>query len=135
MLYIFKLTVPKQTPKENPIRKDIEIPKGVIQKVIITIPFGHMWVAGMQIRYGEVVVMPQGEENWIYGNNEIIEDVWYWEIEKDKEKFTLVGYNDSQYNDHSFLVKFLVVPIQLIPPEIIPLKIEKEINKLLGEGE
>jgi hypothetical protein len=135
MLYIFKLTVPKQTPISNPIRKDIEIPKGVIEKVIITIPFGHMSVAGMQIRYGEVVVMPQGEENWIYGNNEIIEDVWYWEIEKDKEIFTLVGYNNSKYHEHSFVVKFLVVPSQLVPPEIMPLKLEKEIKKLMGEEE
>jgi|GEM_PF-4308340 len=135
MLYVFKLTIPKQTPISKPIRKNIEIPKGVIQKVIITIPFGHMSVAGIQIRYGEVVVMPQGEENWIYGNNEIVEDVWYWEIEKEKETFTLVGYNNSQYNDHSFIVKFLVVPPQLVPPEIMPLKLEKEIKKLMGEVE
>ena len=135
MLYVFKFTIPQQTTKQNPLRKKIEIPRGVIQKVIITIPFGHFAVAGMQIRYGEVVVMPQGEENWIYGNNEIVEDIWYWEIEKDKEEFTLVGYNDSQYFEHSFIVRFLVVPLQLVPPEIIPLKIEKEIKRLMGEGE
>jgi len=29
----------------------------------------------------------------------------------------------------------LVVPLQLVPPEIMPLKIEKEIKRLMGEGE
>ena len=133
MLYVFKFTIPKETSKEEPLRKEISLPKGVIKKVRIVIPFGHMAKAGMQIRYGEVVLLPQGEENWIYGNNEIIEDEWYWEIDKDKEVFTLVGYNESKWNDHSFIIRFLMLPIELIPPELMPRKIKRVIEELTGK--
>lgn len=131
MLFVYKLTIPPKTTKENFVKMRVEIPKGVIQKVIITIPFGHMAKAGLQIRYGEHIILPFGGENWIYGNNEIVEDVWYWEIEKDKDYFTLCGYNESLYNEHSFIVRFIIMPIEVIPPEIMPRKISKVIEELL----
>lgn len=132
MLYSFKFTIPPKTSKNNLFRQDIEIKKGVIYKVNVVIPFGHMAIAGMQIRLGEYVVFPWGGENFIYGNNEIVEDIWYWEIEKDKEIFTLCGFNNSTYLEHSFIVRFLVLPIEVIPPEIMPRKISKVIEELTG---
>lgn len=135
MLYSFRFTIPKRTPKENLFRQTIELRKGVIYKVIITIPFGHMGICGIQIRYGEHVVFPFGGEDFVYGNNEIIEDIWYWEIEKDKDEFQLCGYNNSTYLDHSFIVRFIVLPPEVIPPEIMPRKISKVIEELLEGGE
>lgn len=130
MLYNFSFTIPKKTTKQNPAKKDIVIRAGVIETVKVIIPFGHMGKAGMQIRIGEVPVMPVGEEFWIYGNNEEVEDKWYWEIDKDKEIFTLVGYNESEYNDHTFIVRFIVVPPELVPPELMPRKITQVIKEL-----
>jgi len=133
VLYSFKFTVPKQTSKQDPAKLNVTIHKGVVKTVRIVIPFGHMAKAGMQIRYGETVVLPVGSENWIYGNNEIIEDEWFWEIDKRSETFTLVGYNESDSYDHTFIVRFLVVPPEIVPPEIMPRKIKQVIKELTGK--
>jgi len=132
-LYTFTFTIPKNTLPPNYYRKTIYIKKGVITKIRIVVPFGHMGKAKMQIWKGEIPILPENPEEWVYGNNEIIEDEPYWEIEGLKEEFQLVGYNESTSYDHTFIVRFVVVPREVLSPWITSTKAIKTIKELLEE--
>lgn len=131
-LYWYEFTIPPNTPKNKPIEKIVKVGRGVVKRIEIRIPSGHMGVAGMRIYAQEALILPENPEGWIRGDNEIVYDEPMWLILRPEYEFKLVGYNESQFFDHAFIIRFIVVPLTAFEELPIPKALET-IEKLLTE--
>jgi len=116
MLYTYIFTVPANTPKSSPKKMDVTLKHGVIRRIMVTIPAGHSGLAHMIIKWGETQIIPH--EGDICGDDEKLEWEEYYEIIEDERTLTLVGWNEDVENDHSFIVRFEVLPREIVYPHL-----------------
>ena len=73
-LYVKKFTVPASTPESSPYETTLTIKEKYIYEMEVSFPDGANWEVGIQINYGIKRLWPENEEEWIWGNDEIL--VW-----------------------------------------------------------
>jgi len=73
MWYRYFITVPRGTGWRTPIRKEIELPAGVITKVRVRFPPGPRGQVFTAVFQGNHKMWPRGEGNWAWGDDEPIE--------------------------------------------------------------
>ena len=131
-LYTWKFTIPANTPKDNAERMEVWVKRGVVVRAKIVIPTGHVGLAKMQIWKGEIPILPENPDGWIFGDGEEVEDIPLWIIGEKEEKFTFVGYNEDDTFEHSFIIRFIVLPFEVIfPLSLSPAK-EQVMQELIG---
>jgi len=73
MWYRYYLTVPRGTTASAPVRKEIELPEGVITKVRVRFPPGPRGQVYTAVYQGAHKMWPRGEGNYAWGDDEPIE--------------------------------------------------------------
>ena len=73
MWYRYYLTVPRGTEKTAPVRKEIELPAGVVTKVRVRFPPGPRGQVYTACFQGTHKMWPRGEGNWAWGDDEPVE--------------------------------------------------------------
>lgn len=73
MWYRYYLTVPRGTEKTAPVRKEIELPEGVVTKVRVRFPPGPRGQVFTAVFQGTHKMWPRGEGNYAWGDDEPIE--------------------------------------------------------------
>ena len=84
-LYTWKFTIPANTPKDNAERMEVWVKRGVVVRAKIVIPTGHVGLAKMQIWKGEIPILPENPDGWIFGDGEEVEDIPLWIIGEKEE--------------------------------------------------
>jgi len=110
MIYSIKFTVPANTSKTKPKKQIIELKKGVITRLFIQIPYGHFGLTGLRILYGNLQLWPEEVDTWFIGDDIVLNFDEYFELPADPTKLTLVGYNEDEELDHSFIIHIAVLP-------------------------
>jgi len=73
MWYRYYLTVPRGTTRIRPVRKEIELPEGVITKGRVRFPPGPRGQVFTAVYQGTHKMWPRGEGNYAWGDDEAIE--------------------------------------------------------------
>jgi hypothetical protein len=105
--------IPAGTAKTTPASTDISIPQYVVSRIIVTIPPGPNGLMGFRLANASVQVIPYGSNDWIIGNNRIVE----WDLEEQitSGSWQVIGYNTGTY-DHSIQLEFNVSPVPVPGP-------------------
>ena len=106
---IFHVTVPKNTPKDNPIEQDFELEGRLLYRYQVIFPDGCAQLVGVQLFYGEDQILPTNRGEWLTGNNEIFNDDIYWELPEGKIKLKAYLYNEDEIFDHTITFRFFVI--------------------------
>jgi len=115
-LYHKIITVPKNTPKDIPIKEEITVDEyGYIVFTEIRFPPGPQGLLKVSVWYGETQLIPQKESDWIAGDDERIWDIPLFYITKG-EKILVKAYNEDDTYDHSFFFRMVVLPSDIVRP-------------------
>ena len=108
--YTLDLTIPANTPEISPIEKELEIKEGVITRISVLIPGGHLALAGFRLLYGIEPIFPAQEAAWIKGNDEsFVIDEW-WDLVEEPCRLRVQGYNTDETFDHTFYIRIIALP-------------------------
>jgi len=111
--YVFKLSVPAKTPKENPVTARLRIEEGAISKVLILIPPGHQALAGLQLWYGLEQIFPRPPGSWLVGEDESIAFDELWIPPEEPYYIIVKGYNEDDTYAHAFYIRVVVMPREI----------------------
>jgi len=123
------ISIPANTPRENPVRVPVKAPSGVIRKVWVLIPYGHKALAHLIIRHGETQIIPYYGD--IHGDGEQLVFDEVYELPTD-DTLILEGWNDDSKYDHRFIVRLLVLPKPYAYPEVYSLLAMRKVLEVMG---
>jgi hypothetical protein len=117
MLYIFNLTVPRQTVKGDPYIAELPICAGTITRIWVRFRRGCGWLCGVRLHHAGVQRWPYSPDAWLTSHV----DGWEWEddysVGEDAPYLILHAYNLSAINDHLLDVGVNVLRAA-IPPQL-----------------
>jgi predicted trehalose synthase len=122
-------TIPQNTPQSSPTRIQVKVPAGVIRKVWVIIPPGHMGLAHLVIRHGETQIIPWVGD--IHGDNESLVFDETYELPSE-DILTFEGWNEDSKYPHMFIVRLLVLPKHVAYPEYSMLLALKRLLEVMG---
>ena len=122
-------TIPPNTPQSSPKRMQVKVPAGVIRKVWVVIPPGHMGLAHLIIRHGETQVIPHSGD--IHGDNESLVFDETYELPSE-DVLTFEGWNEDSKYPHTFIVRLLILPRHIAYPEYSVLLALKRLLEVMG---
>ncbi len=123
------ITIPPATPQDSPVRVNVSVPAGVIRKVWVLIPPGHMSLAHLIIRHGETQIIPHAGD--IHGDGEQLVFDEVYELKTD-DVLTLEGWNEDTTYSHRFIVRLLVLPKAIAYPELALFSAFKQMLEAMG---
>jgi len=131
-IYIVKLTIPPNTPKDSPVSTTVELKKAVLTRISVRIPAGHHALAGLRILYGRLRLWPEERDTWITGDDETL--VWdeYFELPHDPTRLTVEGYNEDDTYEHAFYLRFMTLPKAIAAPWLAVARFVKAFGRLVG---
>lgn len=69
MIFSYRVTIPKNTPPSNPYEQFLPLHKGVIKKLVISIPAGHAGLTYFALKRGNNQVFPYNPDQKFSGDN------------------------------------------------------------------
>jgi hypothetical protein len=109
------INIPPNTPQTSPTRVNIKVPAGVIRRVWVLIPHGHVGLAHLIIRHGETQIIPWFGD--LHGDGEEVVFDEMYELPTD-DVLVLEGWNEDMVYSHKFIVRLLVLPKPYAYPEV-----------------
>jgi hypothetical protein len=107
----------------------VRVPAGVIRRVWVVIPPGHMGLAHLIIRHGETQVIPHRGD--IHGDNESLVFDETYELPSE-DVLTFEGWNEDSKYPHTFIVRLLILPRHIAYPEYSVLSALKRLLEAMG---
>ena len=104
MLYVKKITVPANTPKENPYRVDVNIYEKYLTRIGVFFPPGPMLLVGVSVWYGETQIFPHREGDWVVGDFQFIQSRVEFEAPEKPCRLRILCYNEDDTYDHTVVV-------------------------------
>jgi len=131
MYYNFELTIPKNTPMTTPTKLNVKVVRGVVHKIRIKFPPGCAGLAHVRIQHGLHSVAPTNPDGWYTEDTFPIEYDEFYEIKKDIDVLTLLGYNEDDTFDHTVYFGIGILPKVILLPGMILAKMLEKIGKLI----
>jgi len=110
MLFTFRVTSPANTPEASPAKTSLKLRSGVITKISVLIPPGHVALAHMAIFHGETQIMPWGDGQWLEGENETVEWAPDYPLTSEPAELEARAWNEDEAYAHTFYVRVWVDP-------------------------
>lgn len=108
MLFQVKLTIPANTPINNPVRETITMLPGVISAVKVGFPPGCTALAHIRILHKEVQIVPLPSGQWLAWDNFIYEWSEHYQLEETPYSLILEGYNNDYLYSHTITCAFVL---------------------------
>jgi hypothetical protein len=126
MIFVFPVTIPKNTPPAAPVLQTLQLTAGTITHMEIQYPSGVLALAHCQIKAGLHQLFPSNPEASFATSSETID--WSEEIAVDQPPYqlTFVGWNADTAYDHT-----LTVRVEMAPPTAAN-TLAAEVAALLG---
>jgi len=100
------ITVPANTPADNPMTEYVELPKGILHRIEYLFPWGHFCLLRVAVFYGLEQISPYHESEWLCGNGETVRDDLYFELPEKPTTLTVKLYNLDEVYDHTIYIRF-----------------------------
>jgi hypothetical protein len=104
MHYFFEVSVPAGTTEAAPYEKVLQVTRGTISRVEITIPSGHYGLAHLQVLYHEFQLYPLSRGEDYHGDDNTIAWDEAQEIDAPPYQLKARGWNTDDTYAHAFLV-------------------------------
>jgi len=120
MIYSYDISTPANTSKSDPLKTIIPVTVGLVYRLDIRIPPGHVGLTGLWINRAGFRVWPSNLDQVFTGDDMHInfEDVYL--IENAPTQFLAYSYNLDDTYDHSFLVSLGVVSKEIFMARYLP---------------
>jgi len=109
MLFVKYFNIPANTSKTSPKTDTVTLIGEVLERVIILIPSGHVGLTGLQIYYGDYQLIPRPADEWLKGDNVLLNVPLMFELPEYETTLKLRGYNEDDTYDHTFYLYFITV--------------------------
>jgi len=110
MIYKVAVTVPKGTSKSDPLREEIRLTAGVIDRVEIEFPAGCAGLVGTRILHSEFQLWPLTSGEWFVTDDFTISFQEHQQFDDDPLYLTIETYNEDTAYDHTLSFRFSVSP-------------------------
>ncbi|MBA7530539.1 hypothetical protein ES705_22747 [subsurface metagenome] len=135
MYYEYEITIPANTQKSNPTKKDCPLTHGILREVSIVFPPGCHRLAHIIIIRFERQLFPTNTEMSFAGDTFPLEFEEYYPIIEVPYSLRVEGWNDDDTYPHTVRVRFGLLNVNTVAkPELRP-STEEELAELLGEYE
>jgi len=128
-LYQTEITVPPNTPVDNPTETTITIDKKVVTRIEIQTRPGQFSQAGVSIFYGIEQISPETKGQWHKGDGEIIVDNINWVAPEVPCTLTIKGFNNCELFEHTFIIRIEAQDYLIA----FPWKVMKDFIDLIGK--
>jgi len=119
VLFTFKVTAPANTPQTSPVKLDMKLKSGILSRIRVVIPSGHRSLAHLSILFGETQIIPWGDQEFIEGDDEVLEDEPNMALPGDPVSLEARAWNEDDTYPHSFLVRaWIRRPIEAVPADL-----------------
>lgn len=129
MTYTFDLTVPPNTPTEEPLILDKKLIKGIVTNIKIIIPPGHVGLTGLSLYNSSRQIFPVSRNEWVRGNNIFIEERQNLLLISNDNIVSFYLYNKDDTYEHTFTV---YLNMEDFEPVTIFDKINENVHDILG---
>ncbi len=109
MNFFFRITIPKETSKEQPYEEKLKISCGVIRNVKIWVLPGHAGLAGLRVYFHESQLYPLNRGGYYLGDNMAIEFEDNYLIGIEPYQLKASGYNEDIRYNHAFLLSLSIL--------------------------
>lgn len=118
MQYTFPIEIAANTTKAAPVRVATPLNKGKLVKVSVYFPWGCAGLAHVRILHWEHQLYPTNLDEWLAGNEILIEFECAYNIEQGHTEFKVEGWNEDDFYPHTPVISFVVIPVSgLYRPE------------------
>lgn len=112
MIYVTTVTVPANTPPDDPVTTEFEVEGWAIREVQILVPPGHCGLTGIALFYGIRQIIPRPEGSWLVTDDEIVTWPENRRIPLLKATYTIKAYNQDDTYEHTFYIRFVVQSVE-----------------------
>jgi len=113
-MYKIKLTIPKNTPANNPAKAEVTVEPGVVRKIEILFPADTEYKAHVRFKHGDHIFEPSNPEEWLEGEYHPIIIYTKYFIRSHPYKIIMEGYNEDTTYDFTVRAHITMV-MPLIP--------------------
>jgi len=113
MLYCDKITVPANTSKDNPVTKTFRVKEDVITTISVYFPPGHACLTGVSFWYGEDMVFPDKNYDWIRGNDESVNAKFYFILPEVPADVVVKVFNEDTKYNHTVYIRIEALPREI----------------------
>jgi len=124
------LSIPANTPKTSPLKQKLEFVRGVLTELRVMIPDGHHGLAHFQLWDGGNPLVPYQAEQSVCGNDETIRIEVYKEFVTPPYELMALGWNEDTKYEHSFYLRFQLLPRELVFPFLPPAEVSRRIEAI-----
>ena len=111
MQFAFPITILPSTPEAKPKREITKVCYGVLKQVSVYFPWGCAGLVGVRIIHYEHQLYPTNSDQWFTGNEIEIKFSCDYKILQGWSDFKIEGYNLDDFEEHTPIVTFNVLPI------------------------
>ena len=112
MSYAWDITIPANTPCNDPITKILKLDKGTISKVGIKFPSGCHGMVKVRLYRYEQQLVPLNRDGWITGDDEVVEYRLFYPLTEKPYELKFVGCSPGTNYDHTVTVRIEVQPLE-----------------------
>jgi len=116
LYYEYSLTVPKNTPKTNPISLPIKLREGILTTFVVHVPLGVASTTYVQLYDGDNIIAPWLPDEAITGDGAEIALHPYYKIPHDDYVLTIKAWNISTQYDHTLRFRLEILPEDIVFP-------------------
>jgi len=130
--YFFKLTIPANTPEDQPAVTTVEVEGEVLDELAYLIPRGWSALAHFSLFYGIKQIYPKEPGTWVTGDRLYRQVPIKWRLPESPCKLTLKGYNEDDTYPHTIYMWLLLTTIAEARPWQVLIDFVAILKRLLG---
>jgi len=130
--YFTKLTIPANTPEDQPAVTTVEVEGEVLDELAYLIPPGWSALAYFSLFYGIKQIYPYEAGTWVTGDNLYRQVPIKWRLPESPCKLTLKGYNEDDTYPHTVYMWLLTTTIEEARPWQVLIDFVAIFKRLLG---
>lgn len=97
------VTTPAHTPASAPLDTSVRLRRGLLGRIRVRIPSGHVGITGLRLLYADQIVLPFSIDEWVRGNDDLLD--FDLALEVGAQPVVIRTFNDDAF-DHSHVVYF-----------------------------
>jgi len=131
-IYVQPLTIPRNTPKAQPVEVEIKVEQEVITKFELHFPPGCAGMVHARVLYGIKQIWPWNKPETFTGDGETLSFPEYWECPEIPCKLIFQGWSPGTQHPHTLILRLSASPRAVAAPILELRRVIQALAELLG---
>ncbi len=131
MIYERSITIPPNTPAEDPTRVDFAVDRGVIHYLEVEFPAGCAALAHLVIYYNSRQVFPSEADQDFASDNHVVQLNEYLPIDLEPLELSLRGWSDDDTYGHTLRVRVGLLRQEVLQPPDRSIPLLQQLTRLI----